>query len=150
MKYADVIVDITFDKLDKTYQYRIPEGKEGESIQIGSEVYIPFGKGNRRIRGFVTGLSKECKCPPERIKEIAGIADKSLVLESHLIQLAAWITPDFHVAAIRRTACFPGISRGRVRALAFTGLRAFRLIFPSGVILCAAAEKRGHRQHTGT
>ena len=58
VKYADVIVDITFDKLDKTYQYRIPEGKEGESIQIGSEVYIPFGKGNRRIRGFVTGLSK--------------------------------------------------------------------------------------------
>ena len=95
MKYADVIVDITFDKLDKTYQYRIPEGKEGESIQIGSEVYIPFGKGNRRIRGFVTGLSKECKCPPERIKEIAGIADKSLVLESHLIQLAAWIRENF-------------------------------------------------------
>ncbi len=95
VKYADVIVDITFDKLDKTYQYRIPATKEGESIQIGSEVCIPFGKGNRQIRGFVTGISEECKCPPERIKEIVGIADKSLVLESHLIQLAAWIRENF-------------------------------------------------------
>ena len=46
--YADVIVDISLENLDKPYQYRIPEGFE-ERVRVGSAVMIPFGRGNRRI-----------------------------------------------------------------------------------------------------
>lgn len=95
MRYADVIVDITHDKLDKSYQYRIPDSEEGRRIGPGSEVLIPFGNGNRQIHGFVIGVSDVCKVPPEKIKEIGGLAEKSLTIESHLIELAAWMRENF-------------------------------------------------------
>ena len=38
--YADVIVDITNEKLDRTFQYRVPEEME-ESIVPGVEVDTP-------------------------------------------------------------------------------------------------------------
>ena len=44
--YADIIVDISQEQLDKTFQYRIPPELENE-VQIGVMVQIPFGRGNR-------------------------------------------------------------------------------------------------------
>ena len=44
--YADVIVDITHEKLDKVFQYRIPDTLK-DRLCIGSEVIVPFGKGDR-------------------------------------------------------------------------------------------------------
>ena len=50
MRYADVIVDISHENLDKTYQYRIPDSLQ-RIVQIGTPVHITFGNGNRRIQG---------------------------------------------------------------------------------------------------
>ena len=47
MLYADVIVDISHENLDRTYQYRIPEHLEAEAV-IGSPVCISFG--NRLLK----------------------------------------------------------------------------------------------------
>lgn len=55
--FADVIVDIQHEKLDKIFQYRIPEELESR-LQPGMEVVVPFGKGNRQIKGYVTGFSE--------------------------------------------------------------------------------------------
>ena len=49
MKYADVIVDITAEQLDRTFQYRIPETLAG-TIRTGMQVEIPFGNGGRSGR----------------------------------------------------------------------------------------------------
>ena len=57
--FADVIVDIQHEKLDKIFQYRIPERLKDE-LYPGLEVIIPFGKGNRQIKGYVTSLSETC------------------------------------------------------------------------------------------
>mgnify|MGYP003313282566 FL=1 len=46
--YAKVIVDITHEKLDKVFEYSIPSDLEGV-LKVGSEVIVPFGKGNREI-----------------------------------------------------------------------------------------------------
>ena len=48
--YADVIVDITNEKLDRTFQYKVPPELTGE-IGPGTAVQIPFGNGNRTITG---------------------------------------------------------------------------------------------------
>ena len=48
-KYADIIVDISHEKLDRTFQYRIPETMEDE-IAAGSAVIVPFGRGSREIK----------------------------------------------------------------------------------------------------
>ena len=42
MTYADIIVDISHEKLDKSFQYLVPE-KLKEEIQVGMVVSIPFG-----------------------------------------------------------------------------------------------------------
>ena len=46
--YADIIIDISHEQLDKTFQYAIPEELDG-TVEIGSVVRVPFGKGNRMI-----------------------------------------------------------------------------------------------------
>ena len=56
--FADVIVDISVEALDRTFQYRIPEQLR-QQVSIGSRVKIPFGRGNRPIMGFVVGISEE-------------------------------------------------------------------------------------------
>ena len=44
MVYADVIIDISHEKVDRDFQYRIPEELE-PAIKPGVVVTVPFGKG---------------------------------------------------------------------------------------------------------
>ena len=53
--YAQVIVDITHEKLDKVFEYRIPAELE-HVVHVGMEVVVPFGKGNLETNGYVIGL----------------------------------------------------------------------------------------------
>ena len=48
MKYANVIVDISLEKLDRTFQYRVPEELE-DGLSVGMQVVVPFGNGSRRL-----------------------------------------------------------------------------------------------------
>ena len=50
MTYADIIVDISHEKLDKSFQYLVPE-KMKDEIQVGMVVSIPFG----RAQGICSG-----------------------------------------------------------------------------------------------
>ena len=45
--YADIIVDISQEKLDKTFQYLVPKEMEPE-IEEGKKVRIPLWKGGQR------------------------------------------------------------------------------------------------------
>jgi len=87
MKYADIIVDISHENLDRTFQYAIPE-ELTESATIGAPVTIPFGNGNRTRKGYIVGLSDKAKIDPERIKDLLSVEEKGLVLESRIIALA--------------------------------------------------------------
>ena len=88
--YANVIVEISHEKLDRTFQYRIPERLQGK-IAPGVCVMIPFGAGNKLIRGYVIGVTDTPEFEESRMKEIAGRADGSLAVEEKLILLAAWM-----------------------------------------------------------
>ena len=55
--YANIIVDISHEQLDRTFQYRVPKAME-EAVAVGSQVAIPFGKGNRTITGYVIELTE--------------------------------------------------------------------------------------------
>ena len=89
-RYADVIVDITHERLDQIYQYKIPE-KLRDSISPGTCVEIPFGKGNRRIRGYVIAVEAEARMADEQLKELTGLSEKGMDVASNLIRLASWI-----------------------------------------------------------
>jgi len=92
--YADIIIDISHENLDKTYQYAIPEELVLQAI-IGALVLVPFGKGNRQINGYIVGLSSEPKINIELIKPISRVVTEAPVIESHLIYLAYWIKVTF-------------------------------------------------------
>ena len=54
-KYALCLVDIT--KLGtKTFSYLIPDDMK-DVIKIGQPATLPFGKGTRKIKGYVVGFS---------------------------------------------------------------------------------------------
>ena len=92
--YADIIVDITHEKLDKVFQYRIPSHLEG-MLKVGMEVVVPFGMGNKEIKGYVTGFSEHAGYAPEKMKEVLKIADESVAIESRLVALAAWMKESY-------------------------------------------------------
>ena len=86
--YANVIVDITHERLDKTFQYRVPKELEGE-LRPGMQVWFPFGNGNRRQKGFVLELTQRAEFDPDKIKELSGIVKEAATAEGELIALAS-------------------------------------------------------------
>ncbi|MBS6922349.1 MAG: primosomal protein N' [Lachnospiraceae bacterium] len=88
--YAKIIIDITHEKLDRTFEYEVPKDME-DGLAIGSSVLVPFGNRDRLRQGFVVGFAKECSFDPEKIKAIHGKAPKSVSIEENLVSLAAWM-----------------------------------------------------------
>lgn len=90
MIYADVIVDISHENLDKTYQYKVKPSQEKFAV-IGAPVTIPFGRGNRLIKGYIVGISTIPKWEESKMKELDSVVESGVVIESQLIHLAWWI-----------------------------------------------------------
>ena len=90
MRYADIIIDINHERLDRTFQYRIPD-ELAAGIRIGSVVSVPFGKGSRSRQGFVVGLSDTPKLEESKIRPIRAVDDRQVPVEAQLIGLAEWM-----------------------------------------------------------
>lgn len=93
-QYANIIIDISQEKLDKTFQYSVPEELQGK-LKVGMRVQVPFGSGGRMISGFVVSLSKEPEISPAKIKPVAAIDEQAIVIESQLIALAYWMHKNY-------------------------------------------------------
>ncbi len=89
-KYADIIIDISHEKLDRSFQYRIPESMR-ESLEVGMVVAVPFGMGSRRMKGYVIEITDKAEYPPEKMKEILETVTDASPVESRLIALAGWM-----------------------------------------------------------
>ena len=90
--YANIIVDISVEKLDKTFQYSVPDELE-EVVEVGMQVRIPFG--SRTITGYIVELTEEACFDPAKIKPIAGVVGGSVAIETQLIALAAWMRRNY-------------------------------------------------------
>lgn len=90
MKFADVIIDISHENLDRMFQYKIPRELE-QILQVGMQVEIPFGNAHKNRKGYVVGIRNEADYPVEKMKEIAGIVTGSISVESRLLALAWWM-----------------------------------------------------------
>ena len=90
-RYAEVIVDIAREELDRPFRYRIPEPL-ADRVVPGSVVRIPFGRSGREIEGYVTGVSDSTDYPEDRLKEILDVQTGAETAEARLIALAAWMS----------------------------------------------------------
>ncbi len=91
-KYANIIVDISLDKLDKTFQYYIPDTLR-EQIIPGVQVVVPFG--NRTLTGYVVELTDEAEFDKTKLKPVLSVKEGSVAIESQMIALAAWIRKNY-------------------------------------------------------
>jgi len=81
------ILDIPYHA-DKAYTYYVPATVE-ESVEPGSVVLVPFGKGNRRMTGVVTEVA-EGKTDP-KIKPIIQTVGEGRVLSPELLRLCMFV-----------------------------------------------------------
>ena len=92
--FANIIIDITHEQLDRVFQYRIPSDLEG-LIHVGVEVLVPFGRGNRLTRGYVVGLQNTVDYDETKVKEIDSIPIDRNAIHADLIQLAVWMKENY-------------------------------------------------------
>jgi primosomal protein N' (replication factor Y) len=92
--YANIIVDISHEKLDKTFQYKVTD-EEKDKIAVGMQVTVPFGKGNYPTKGYVISLTNQAEYEESLIKEIIGIEPEHVEIEAQLIALAGWMRENY-------------------------------------------------------
>lgn len=93
-RYADVIIDIAHEKVDKVFQYRIPP-ELAEAVYPGVRVHVPFGRGNQEKVGYVVDISSETDYPPEKIKAVSAVDEKGMSVEGRQIQIACWLKSQY-------------------------------------------------------
>ncbi|MEG0805837.1 MAG: primosomal protein N' [Lachnospiraceae bacterium] len=93
-KYANIIIDITSGKLDRTFQYLVPEELEHQ-LKEGMQVLVPFGKGEHLRKGFLVELTDRREFFGDGMKAVGGIAPEQIPVESQLIALASWMRENF-------------------------------------------------------
>ena len=89
MQYADVIVDITADALDKPFTYIVPEELAGQAVP-GARVRVPFG--SRHVSAFIVSLPDTCAYDPEKMKSIEKVLTGEDTADARLIRLADWMS----------------------------------------------------------
>ncbi len=93
-RYANIIIDISHEKVDKTFQYKIPE-KLQSILEEGMCVSVPFGKGNHLRQGYVVEITEKAEFPDDRQKYIEEISTDSVAVEADAIRLAAWMKRNY-------------------------------------------------------
>ena len=68
-EYANIVIDISHEKLDKVFQYRVPEHLQ-QKLAVGMQVEIPFGAGGRKTTGYVVELTDTPEYDTAKIKDL--------------------------------------------------------------------------------
>ncbi len=93
-RYADIIIDISHEAIDRAFQYEVPDLLSGQ-IRLGSEVMVPFGRGNTLRHGYVIGFSDQTDYPEDKIKAVDSVCDGQVGVEAELIGLAVWLKEQY-------------------------------------------------------
>ncbi len=91
MRYADVIVDIQSEQVDRVFTYAVPDGV---SLEAGYRVLAPFGP--RRVEGYVVSVSAHTDLPEEKIRSIIRALEDYPAILPELIELAQWMRQRYH------------------------------------------------------
>ncbi len=88
--YAEVIVDISHEAIDKSFSYRIPEDTV---LHVGDPVLVPFGRGKKKA--YVLSIHERVCIQEEKIKDIDSVLDKEFSVEEELLSLAVWMSREY-------------------------------------------------------
>ncbi len=87
-------MDISHEKVDRPFQYRIPEALMGQ-LEVGMAVMIPFGLGNKRIKGYVMEITDRAEYDEHKLKAVDSIVKDGVSAQSDSMKLAWWIRENY-------------------------------------------------------
>lgn len=93
-RFADIIVDISHEKVDRPFQYIIPQFLQGQ-LEIGMAVNIPFGMGNRLRKGYVIDITDTPDFEVSKMKEIHSLVAQGVTAKEDAISLAWWMKENY-------------------------------------------------------
>lgn len=105
--YANVIIDISHEKVDRPFQYIVPSNLK-EQLKIGDCVRVPFGTYNSLKKAYIISFSSKNEYPIEKLKEIASVDKDDVSVEADAICLAAWMKNTYGstmIAALKTVLC---------------------------------------------
>lgn len=88
--YAQVILDLVSDAVDKPFQYYIPEELR-DQIGIGTRVLVPFR--SRKINAYIVAIDQEPVV--ENTREIINVEETNPVLLKEFVELSYWVSRRF-------------------------------------------------------
>lgn len=89
-RFANIIIDISHEKVDRPFQYKIPEELLGK-LEAGMCVQVPFGTANHLRKGYVIEITDRAEFAEEKLKYVSGIVTGSMPVEADAVRLAAWM-----------------------------------------------------------
>lgn len=99
--YAQVIVDVKAMQTNRPYTYQIPDELQ-DQIQVGMRVIVPFGKGERKVQGFVVELNEKATFDAQvEPKQIEALMDLTPVLNEEALALADYLARETFAFKIR-------------------------------------------------
>ncbi len=87
-KIAEVIVDNKCKETDMIYSYGIPPDL---SVKIGHRVIVPFGRGNKKLAGYILGFKESIDFDKKRLKNIIKLAEPNPLIPFDTIELVKWM-----------------------------------------------------------
>ena len=86
---AQVLVDVPTMQTNRPYSYQIPSAWQSQ-VQPGMRVVVPFGRGKRRVQGFVLACDDVTTFDGD-LKAIDSVVDLAPVLNQEALKLTAWL-----------------------------------------------------------
>ena len=93
-RFANIIVDISHEKVDRPFQYRIPDALQ-DALAVGMAVMIPFGRGNHLIKGYVIEITDKAEYDENRLKTVDSIVEGGVSAQGDTLRLAWWIKENY-------------------------------------------------------
>ena len=93
-KYAEVVINNKSREMNKIFHYAIPEEMTDEAL-LGRRVIVSFGRSNKKLEGYIVGLTEVTSIKSERIKPISKLLDEAPVFSEQMIQLIKWLRDEY-------------------------------------------------------
>ena len=110
LKFANIIIDLTTEALNKSFVFKVPESLEGK-IKRGDKVIVPFGRGNKDREGYVLEILSLSELKEKKfyktdkyfksadaidnLKEIKDIASTKIAANDILLKIAIFLYREY-------------------------------------------------------
>lgn len=114
MSVAEIIVDVPTMQTNRPFEYLIPDALS-DVVVPGMRVEVPFGRGKRKIQGFVMRV-KDTSDFQGKLKPIVRVIDLKPVLSNEMLKLSYWLadrTYSFQISCLQ--TMLPSVMRAKYK-----------------------------------